>query len=321
MRCFSERSSECPPRGAGFFRACLLRLLRRLLVQTGPVASLGSSGHWASRAPRKLKAYTTQKRIAPCWPGYTLASSRNKHARPKRRHHGCRKRDSTSVTGRTAATSASRQPRFHLEPTLLHLRDAAATFAMGKKRKTNNKDASSKKSKKQATPRAPTAAPAASPSGGMSDTLLKMKFMQKASPAPVAAPAAAAPVVSKEPPERKLFGRSWRFNREMEKERASHRPALPAPRHAAPAADAPGDRFRRLLGGAQDSARRPHSTKRQVDQRGGAATRAAAACAARLCKSRRHADASTARPPGTCPGTDDEDTTIDAAASVQRAAQ
>mgnify|MGYP004413319379 CR=1 FL=1 len=94
---------------------------------------------------------------------------------------------------------------------------------MGKKRKTNNKDASSKKSKKQATPRAPSAAPAASPSGGMSDTLLKMKFMQKASPAPVAAPAAAAPVVSKEPPERKLFGRRsfGGFNREIERNEAA----------------------------------------------------------------------------------------------------
>ena len=93
---------------------------------------------------------------------------------------------------------------------------------MGKKRKTNNKDASSKKSKKQATPRATSAAPAASPSGGMSDTLLKMKFMQKASPAPVAAPAA-APVVSKEPPERKLFGRRsfGGFNREIERNEAS----------------------------------------------------------------------------------------------------
>ena len=93
---------------------------------------------------------------------------------------------------------------------------------MGKKRKTNNKDAG-KKSKKQATPRAPSAAPAASPSGGMSDTLLKMKFMQKASPAPAAAPAAAAPVVSKEPPERKLFGRRsfGGFNREMERNEAS----------------------------------------------------------------------------------------------------
>ena len=95
---------------------------------------------------------------------------------------------------------------------------------MGKKRKTNNKakDASSKKSK-QATPRAPSAAPAASPSGGMSDTLLKMKFMQKASPAPAAAPAAAAPVVSKEPPERKLFGRRsfGGFNREIERNEAS----------------------------------------------------------------------------------------------------
>ncbi len=94
---------------------------------------------------------------------------------------------------------------------------------MGKKRKTNNKDASSKKSKKQATPRAPSAAPAASPSGGMSDTLLKMKFMQKASPAPAAAPAAAAPHVVKEPPQRKLFGRRsfGGFNREMERNEAS----------------------------------------------------------------------------------------------------
>ena len=93
---------------------------------------------------------------------------------------------------------------------------------MGKKRKTNNKDASSKKSKKQATPRAPSAAPAASPAGGMSDTLLKMKFMQKASPAPAAAPAA-APLVVKEPPERKLFGRRsfGGFNREMERNEAS----------------------------------------------------------------------------------------------------
>ena len=92
---------------------------------------------------------------------------------------------------------------------------------MGKKRKTNNKDAG-KKSKKQATPRAPSAAPAASPSGGMSDTLLKMKFMQKASPAPAAAPAAAPRVVA-EPPERKLFGRRsfGGFNREIERNEAS----------------------------------------------------------------------------------------------------
>ena len=57
----------------------------------------------------------------------------------------------------------------------------------------------------------------------MSDTLLKMKFMQKASPAPAAAPAAAAPVVSKEPPERKLFGRRsfGGFNREIERNEAS----------------------------------------------------------------------------------------------------
>ena len=93
---------------------------------------------------------------------------------------------------------------------------------MGKKRKTNNKDAG-KKSKKQATPRAPRVAPAASPSGGgMSDTLLRMKFMQKSSPAPAAAPAAAPRVVA-EPPERKLFGRRsfGGFNREIERNEAS----------------------------------------------------------------------------------------------------
>ena len=111
---------------------------------------------------------------------------------------------------------------------------------MGKKRKTNNKDAG-KKSKKQATPRAPSAAPAASPSGGMSDTLLKMKFMQKASPAPAAAPAAAAPVVSKEPPERKLFGRRsfGGFNREMERNEASFYRAHGLRYDAMPAAEAP----------------------------------------------------------------------------------
>ena len=111
---------------------------------------------------------------------------------------------------------------------------------MGKKRKTNNKDASSKKSKKQATPRAPSAAPAASPAGGMSDTLLKMKFMQKASPAPAAAPAA-APLVVKEPPERKLFGRRsfGGFNREMERNEASFYRAHGLRYDAMPAADAP----------------------------------------------------------------------------------
>ena len=112
---------------------------------------------------------------------------------------------------------------------------------MGKKRKTNNKDASSKKSKKQATPRAPSAAPAASPAGAMSDTLLKMKFMQKASPAPAAAPAAAAPVVSKQPPERKLFGRRsfGGFNREMERNEASFYRAHGLRYDVMPAADAP----------------------------------------------------------------------------------
>lgn len=105
------------------------------------------------------------------------------------------------------------------------------TTAMGKKRKTNNKDAttSSKKQAKQATPRAPSGAPAASPSsaGGMSDALLNMKFMrksaEKASPAP-AAPAVAAPAaVTAEPAERPLFGRRsfGGFNREMEKNEAS----------------------------------------------------------------------------------------------------
>ena len=111
---------------------------------------------------------------------------------------------------------------------------------MGKKRKTNNKDASSKKSKKQATPRAPSAAPAASPSGGMSDTLLKMKFMQKASPAPAAAPAAAPRVVA-EPPERKLFGRRsfGGFNREIERNEASFYRAHGLRYDVVPAADAP----------------------------------------------------------------------------------
>ena len=112
---------------------------------------------------------------------------------------------------------------------------------MGKKRKTNNKDASSKKSKKQATPRAPRAAPAASPSGGgMSDTLLRMKFMQKASPAPAAAPAAAPRVVA-EPPERKLFGRRsfGGFNREIERNEASFYRAHGLRYDLIPAADAP----------------------------------------------------------------------------------
>ena len=109
---------------------------------------------------------------------------------------------------------------------------------MGKKRKTNNKakDASSKKSKKQATPRAPSAAPAASPSGGMSDTLLKMKFMQKASPAP-----AAAPRVVTEPPERKLFGRRsfGGFNREIERNEASFYRAHGLRYDVVPAAEKP----------------------------------------------------------------------------------
>ena len=111
---------------------------------------------------------------------------------------------------------------------------------MGKKRKTNNKDAG-KKTKKQATPRAPSAAPAASPSGGgMSDTLLRMKFMQKASPAPAAAPAAAPRVVA-EPPERKLFGRRsfGGFNREMERNEASFYRAHGLRYDLIPAAGAP----------------------------------------------------------------------------------
>ena len=111
---------------------------------------------------------------------------------------------------------------------------------MGKKRKTNNKDAG-KKTKKQATPRAPRAAPAASPSGGgMSDTLLRMKFMQKSSPAPAAAPAAAPRVVA-EPPERKLFGRRsfGGFNREIERNEASFYRAHGLRYDVVPAADAP----------------------------------------------------------------------------------
>ena len=111
---------------------------------------------------------------------------------------------------------------------------------MGKKRKTNNKDASSKKTKKQATPRAPSAAPVTSPSGGMSDTLLRMKFMQKSSPAPAAAPAAAPRVVA-EPPERKLFGRRsfGGFNREIERNEASFYRAHGLRYDLIPAADAP----------------------------------------------------------------------------------
>ena len=113
---------------------------------------------------------------------------------------------------------------------------------MGKKRKTNNKaDGTKKKTKKQATPRATSAAPAASPSGGMSDTLLKMKFMQKASPAPAAAPAAAAPLVVKEPPERKLFGRRsfGGFNREIERNEASFYRAHGLRYDVVPVAEAP----------------------------------------------------------------------------------
>ena len=111
---------------------------------------------------------------------------------------------------------------------------------MGKKRKTNNKDAG-KKTKKQATPRAPRAAPAASPSGGgMSDTLLRMKFMQKSSPAPAAAPTAAPRVVA-EPPERKLFGRRsfGGFNREIERNEASFYRAHGLRYDLIPAAGAP----------------------------------------------------------------------------------
>ena len=120
---------------------------------------------------------------------------------------------------------------------LLLLRSARVD--MGKKRKTNNKDAG-KKTKKQATPRAPRAAPAASPAGGMSDTLLRMKFMQKASPAPAAAPAAAPRVVA-EPPERKLFGRRsfGGFNREIERNEASFYRAHGLRYDVVPAADAP----------------------------------------------------------------------------------
>ena len=116
----------------------------------------------------------------------------------------------------------------------------SAHVDMGKKRKTNNKDASSKKSKKQATPRAPSAAPAASPAGTMSDTLLKMKFMQKASPAPAAAPAAAPRVVA-EPPERKLFGRRsfGGFNREIERNEASFYRAHGLRYDVVPAAEKP----------------------------------------------------------------------------------
>ena len=74
----------------------------------------------------------------------------------------------------------------------------------------------------------------------MSDTLLKMKFMQKASPAPAAAPAAAPRVVT-EPPERKLFGRRsfGGFNREIERNEASFYRAHGLRYDAMPAAEKP----------------------------------------------------------------------------------
>ena len=74
----------------------------------------------------------------------------------------------------------------------------------------------------------------------MSDTLLRMKFMQKSSPAPAAAPAAAPRVVA-EPPERKLFGRRsfGGFNREMERNEASYYRAHGLRYDLIPAADAP----------------------------------------------------------------------------------
>ena len=74
----------------------------------------------------------------------------------------------------------------------------------------------------------------------MSDTLLRMKFMQKASPAPAAAPAAAPRVVA-EPPERKLFGRRsfGGFNREIERNEASFYRAHGLRYDAVPAAEKP----------------------------------------------------------------------------------
>ena len=74
----------------------------------------------------------------------------------------------------------------------------------------------------------------------MSDTLLRMKFMQKSSPAPAAAPAAAPRVVA-EPPERKLFGRRsfGGFNREIERNEASFYRAHGLRYGAMPAAEKP----------------------------------------------------------------------------------
>ena len=74
----------------------------------------------------------------------------------------------------------------------------------------------------------------------MSDTLLRMKVMQKSSPAPAAAPAAAPRVVA-EPPERKLFGRRsfGGFNREIERNEASFYRAHGLRYDVMPAADAP----------------------------------------------------------------------------------
>ena len=74
----------------------------------------------------------------------------------------------------------------------------------------------------------------------MSDTLLRMKFMQKSSPAPAAAPAAAPRVVT-EPPERKLFGRRsfGGFNREIERNEASFYRAHGLRYDVVPAAEKP----------------------------------------------------------------------------------
>ena len=96
----------------------------------------------------------------------------------------------------------------------------------------------------------------------MSDTLLKMKFMQKASPAPAAAPAAAAPVVSKEPPERKLFGRRsfGGFNREIERNEASFYRAHGLRYDVVPAAEKPAAA---LDFGAYSQGRRKDKSKKR----------------------------------------------------------
>ena len=109
---------------------------------------------------------------------------------------------------------------------------------MGKKRKTNNKDAG-KKSKKQArrAHRAPRRLVVHDVGRRCRRPSVVMKFMQKASPAPAAARAAAAPVVSRSRPSASLSERSFGgFNRS----RSSGGVLLPERSFYRPPADARG---------------------------------------------------------------------------------